>query len=104
MTKYHISYVGGFLAPSIRDEIIDIHPLIWRSQTLDRVLISWNEIPTEIENQIEDLEKERQRLNNERITKMLEKDLTEIENSHKRSKEAREKFRKRIEKIRKILR
>ena len=77
MTKYHISYVGGFLTPSIEDEIIDIHPLIWRSQTLDRVLISWNEIPVEIEDQIENLEKERQRLSNERTIKRMKEDTEE---------------------------
>ena len=68
------------------------------------MLISWSEIPIELENQIENLEKERQRLSNERTIERMKEDLTEIEDSNKRSKETREKFRKRIEKIKKLLR
>ena len=72
MTKmYHISYVSDFLRLSIHDAIIDIHPLIWRSQSLDNVLIAWNEIPEEMEGQIENLEKERTRLSTERTIRWM---------------------------------
>jgi len=76
MTKYHISYVSYLLRLTIYDDIIDIHPLIWRSKNLDDVLIAWSEIPEEIENQVEEIEKERIRLIKERTTRQLE-DLKE---------------------------
>jgi hypothetical protein len=56
---------------TIDDEIIDIHPLIWRSKNLDNILISWNEIPEEIESQMAELEKERNRLRSDRIDRRL---------------------------------
>jgi hypothetical protein len=72
MTKrYHISYTFS-KSFSLRDAIIDIHPLVWRSQQLDTILIAWNEIPVEIEKQIAELEKERDQLRNERIDRRLE--------------------------------
>ena len=78
MTKYHISCTYKFSGSphfTIHDAVIDIHPLIWRSKNLDNVLIAWNEIPEEIENQIEDLEKERKRLINERTTRRMQEEL-----------------------------
>jgi hypothetical protein len=73
MTKmYHISYASDFLHLSIHDAIIDVHPLVWRSQSLDNILIAWNEIPEEMAVQIENLEKERKRLLEERLRRRLE--------------------------------
>lgn len=62
---------NNFLDLTIHDEIIDIHPLIWRSKNLDNILISWNEIPEEIESQMAELEKERNRLRSDRIDRRL---------------------------------
>jgi hypothetical protein len=49
--RYHISYAfsGSF---SLHDAIIDIHPLVWRSQRLDAILIAWNEISEEMESEL----------------------------------------------------
>jgi len=71
MTKrYHISYTypGSF---SLHDAVIDIHPLVWRSQSEDIILIAWNEIPEEMESQLAQLEKERDQLRSERIDRIL---------------------------------
>jgi hypothetical protein len=76
MTKrYHISYASNLLHLSIHDRIIDVHPLVWRLQSLDNVLIAWNEIPEEMENQIEDLEKQRIQLSTERTLRWMKEDL-----------------------------
>jgi hypothetical protein len=69
--KYHISYASNFLHLSIHDKIIDVHPLVWRSQSLDNVLIAWNEIPEEMETKMANLEKERERLCTERTLRWL---------------------------------
>ena len=72
---YHISYASDFMHLSIHDKIIDIHPLIWRSQSLDNVLIAWNEIPEEMETKMADLEKARNKLSTERTIRRMEEDL-----------------------------
>jgi hypothetical protein len=72
---YHICYANSFFHLSIHDEIIDVHPLVWRSKSLDNILIAWNEIPEEMKNQLEDLEKERSRLFTERTLRWMKEEL-----------------------------
>jgi hypothetical protein len=75
MTKrYHTSYCYNdpFFNGKIYDIILNYHPLIWQAENgCGTVLIAWNEIPKEMEDQVAELEKERGRLVSERIDRRL---------------------------------
>jgi len=66
-----------FTSSSFQDDIINIHPLVWRSKHPNSKLITWNEIPEEMEDQIADLEETRNEISNKRIERLMEIDLRE---------------------------